>query len=325
MRTTLILAGVFLFVSDKQLAMSDPLPSWNEGAAKESIITFVEKVSDSSSEHFVPTAERIAVFDNDGTLWCETPVPPQADFAAAEVKRLLSANPDWIKDPAIQALLKGDFESLGSDHKGLLSILAKAHAGRSPEDFIQAVSEWLKAAKHPRFNRPYNETVFQPMLEVLTYLRDNGFKTYIVSGGGQDFMRVFSEDTYGIIPEQVIGTYSEAEYETKDDKPTFTKTMGNLFIDDKNGKPEAIRRFIGRRPIACFGNSDGDQAMLEYTTLDNHHPSFGLIVHHTDAEREYAYDDKPIVSGQLISGLDAAKKHGWTIVDMSTDWRTVFP
>jgi phosphoglycolate phosphatase-like HAD superfamily hydrolase len=319
---TSILAGLVFAVSLK----ADPLPSWNAGPAKQSVTDFVEKVSDSSNKDFVPVEERIAVFDNDGTLWCETPLPPQAFYAFAEVERLLPENPEWKDNPAIQALQKKDFGPLLADHyKGLLDIIAKSHADRTPEQFSEGVTNWLKTAKHPKFGMAYNETIYQPMLEVLSYLRDHGFKTYIVSGGGQDFMRVFSDKTYGIIPEQVIGTYSSAKFEMKDGKPVLTKGMDNLFIDDKAGKPEAIHRFIGRRPIACFGNSDGDQAMLEYTTIGNPRPSLGLIVHHTDAEREYAYDAKPIASGKLVTGLEAAKEHGWTVVDMKNDWKTVFP
>lgn len=305
---------------------ADPLPSWNAGDSKQSIIDFVKKVSDASGDDFVPVAERIAVFDNDGTLWCETPLPPQAFYAFAEVERLLPENPEWKDQPSIQAFQNKDKEALLANHyQGLIDILAKAHAGRTPEEFATGVSNWLESARHPKFDMAYNETIYQPMLEVLTYLRDHGFKTYIVSGGGQDFMRVFAEDTYGIVPEQVIGTYSSATFEMVDGKPVLTKGMDNLFIDDKAGKPEAIYRFIGRRPIACFGNSDGDQAMLEYTTIGNPRPSFGLIVHHTDAEREYAYDAKPIASGKLVTGLPAAKQHGWTVVDMKSDWKTVFP
>jgi phosphoserine phosphatase len=308
------------------IASADPLPSWKPSSAKQSVISFVERVSDSASKDFVPVEERIAVFDNDGTLWCETPLPPQAFYAFDEIARLLPEHPEWKDQPAIQALQKKDFGALLADHyKGLLDILAKSHADRTPEQFAAGVTNWLKTAKHPKFGLAYNETIYQPMLEVLSYLRDHGFKTYIVSGGGQDFMRVFAEKTYGIIPEQVIGTYSAVKFEMKDGQPVLTKGMDNLFIDDKAGKPEAIHRFIGRRPIACFGNSDGDQAMLEYTTIGNPRPSFGLIVHHTDAEREYAYDAKPIASGKLVTGLVAAKLHGWTVVDMKTDWKTVFP
>lgn len=308
------------------IASADPLPSWKQGEVKKSILTFVERVADSAGKDFVPVAERIAVFDNDGTLWCETPLPPQAYYAAFEVDRLLPENPGWKDDPAVIAFKKMDAQALLADHyKGLLDILGKSHANRTPEEFESGVKRWLGSAKHSKFGLPYDGVVYQPMLELLTYMRDKGFKTYIVSGGGQDFMRVFAEKTYGIIPEQVIGTYSQVKFEMKDGKPLLTKGMDNLFIDDKAGKPEAIHRFIGRRPIACFGNSDGDQAMLEYTTIGNPRPSFGLIVHHTDAEREYAYDAKPIASGKLTTGLTAAKQHGWTVVDMKNDWKTVFP
>jgi hypothetical protein len=305
---------------------ADPLPSWNAGEAKRSLIDFVERISDASSKDFVPESERIAVFDNDGTLWCETPLPPQAFYAFDEVQRLLPQHPEWQSDSAIQALQTKNYTSLLTDHyKGLIDILAKSHSDRTPEQFEIGVMQWLESAKHPKFGIAYNQAVYQPMLEVLSYLRDHGFKTYIVSGGGQDFMRVFSEKTYGIGPEQVIGTYSQVKFELVNDMPVLTKSMENLFIDDKSGKPEAIHRFIGRRPIACFGNSDGDQAMLEYTTIGNSRPSFGLIVHHTDGEREYAYDSKPIASGKLVTGLAAAKKNGWTVVDMKNDWKTVFP
>lgn len=325
-RLTVIAAAAALTAGLAATASADPLPSWQAGPAKQSIIDFVERIANPASDDFLPISERIAVFDNDGTLWCETPLPPQAYYAFAEVERLLPEHPEWQEQPAIQALQKMDAAALMADHhKGLIDILAKSHAGRTPEEFAAGVKKWLGTAKHPKFDRPYTETIYQPMLEVLAYLRDNGFKTYIVSGGGQDFMRVFAEETYGIIPEQVIGTYSQAKFEMVDGKPVLTKGMDNLFIDDKAGKPEAIYRFIGRRPIACFGNSDGDQAMLEYTTIDNPRPSFGLIIHHTDADREYAYDEKPIASGQLITGLEAANEHGWTVVDMKSDWKTVFP
>ncbi len=324
MKLPLLVFATSLFVVLS--AQGDPLPSWNAGPAKNSIIDFVEKVTDASGDDFVPVAERIAVFDNDGTLWCEAPAPPQAFYVFDEVERLLPEHPEWKDEPSIQALLKKDFGALVADHhKGLLDLIERSHADRTPEEFAAAVSEWLASAKHPKFGRAYNETIFQPMLEVLTYLRDHGFKTYIVSGGGQDFMRVFAEETYGIIPEQIIGSYSEVTFEMVDGKPVLTKGMDDFFMDDKAGKPEAIHRFIGRRPIACFGNSDGDQAMLEYTTIDNPRPSFGLIVHHTDADREYAYDANPTASGKLVSGLEAAKEHGWTLVDTKNDWKTVFP
>jgi phosphoserine phosphatase len=307
-------------------AQADPLPSWNNTGSKQAIIDFVEKVTDEASGSFVPVAHRIAVFDNDGTLWCENPVPFQASFAGAELKRRLPENPQWKDLPAVQAFMRGDAEALRADHnKGIFSILGITHAGRAPDEFEAGVSDWLAKSKHPRFDRPYNQLVYQPMLELLAYFRDNGFQTWIVSGGGQDFMRVFAEETYGIIPEHVIGSYGSVKYETKDGKPTFMKSADTVFVDDKNGKPEAIHRFIGRRPIAAFGNSDGDQAMIEYTTLENPRPSLGVIIRHTDADREYAYDANPKSSGKLVTALQAAPANGWVVVDMADDWSAVFP
>ncbi|MCR9295524.1 MAG: META domain-containing protein [bacterium] len=303
----------------------DPLPSWNEGEVKQSILEFVRDVSTVGSERFVPAEERIAVFDNDGTLWCEYPIPNQAAFAFDEIQRMLPESPEWQDDPAVKALLAGDVSTLKADHHhGLLRIMALTHSGMTVEEFDTRVAEWLSTARHPRFDRPYTETVYQPMLELLAFLRDNGFQTWIVSGGGQDFMRVFAQDTYSIPPQQVVGSYGRLKYELKDGKPQLTKTLDTLFVDDREGKPVGIQQFIGRRPIACFGNSDGDQAMLEYTTIDNPNPSFGLIVHHTDAEREYAYDANPTSSGKLVTALEAASQNAWTIVDMQRDWKQVF-
>ncbi len=307
-------------------AHADPLPSWNNSASKKSIIGYVEKVSTVGSADFVPVEARIATLDNDGTLWSEAPLPPQAAFAFAEVKRLLPDHPEWKDDASIQALLNQDVAALTADHgKGLLDIIAKTHTGIPVDEFDANVANWIATAKCEKYDRPYNQTVYQPMLELLVYLRDHGFETWIVSGGGQDFMRVFVEKTYGIVPQQVIGSYAGVKFEMKDGKPTLTKTLDTVFLDDKAGKPEAIHRFIGRRPIAAFGNSDGDQAMLEYVTIGNPYPSFGLIVHHTDGEREWAYDAKPPASGTLVTALVAAKEHGWTVVDMKNDWKIVFP
>jgi hypothetical protein len=307
-------------------AAADPLPSWAEGDAKRSIVDFVERVTTKGAEGFVPAEDRIAVFDNDGTLWCEYPVPNQAAFAFDEVRRMLPDRPDWESDPAVQSVLSGDVAGLtGNHHKRLLQVLALTHAGMTTDEFDRRVAEWLATAKHPRFARPYSATIYQPMLEVLAYLRANGFQTWIVCGGGQDFMRVFAQDVYGIPPQQVIGSHGKLKYELRDGRPTLTKTLDTLFIDDKEGKPVGIHQFLGRRPIACFGNSDGDQAMLEYTTIDNPLPSFGMIVHHTDAGREYAYDVNPPGSGELKSALDAAPRAGWVVVDMQRDWLQVFP
>ena len=297
------------------------LASWNDTAGKKAITDFVARVSDEKSADFVPPAERIAVFDNDGTLWPENPMPFQLAFALDELKRRLPAEPTWKDDPMVQAALDGDLSALLADHyKGLSHIIALTGSGMTTTDFADRVRAWFATAKHPRFDRPYDQLAYQPMLELLAYLRANGFKTFIVSGGGADFMRVFSELVYGIPPEQIVGSNTSAIYELREDGPVLVKTMDDLFIDDKAGKPVGIHQFIGRRPIACFGNSDGDQQMLEYTTIDNSHPSLGVIIHHTDAEREYAYDAKPKSSGKLVTALADAPNRGWIVVDMKNDW-----
>jgi phosphoglycolate phosphatase-like HAD superfamily hydrolase len=306
-------------------AAADPLPSWNSGPAKQAILDFVAKVTDPDSKEFVPVPERLAVFDNDGMLWPENPMPFQLSFALDELKRRLPDEPAWKDDPMVQAALAGDLPTLLADHyKGLFHIIDLTGSGMTTEDFSDRVRAWFATAKHPRFDRPYDQLAYQPMLEVLEFLRANGFKTCIVSGGGADFMRVFAERVYGIPPEQVIGSNTRTVFELRDSGPVLVKTMKDLFIDDKSGKPVAIHQFLGRRPIACFGNSDGDKAMLEYTTINNPHPSFGLIVHHTDAEREYAYDSSPKSSGKLVEALADAPKRGWIVVDMKTDWEKIF-
>jgi phosphoglycolate phosphatase-like HAD superfamily hydrolase len=304
----------------------DPLPSWNDGAAKSAIMAFVEQVTKDGTEHFVPVPERIAVFDNDGTLWPENPLPFQAAFAFDEIKRKAASDPKIAADPMVQAAQSGNLGKLleGTHHDGLMQIMALTHAGMTTDEFAASVNGWMKTAMHPRYGKPYDQLTYQPMQEVLSYLRANGFKTYIVSGGGADFMRVWSERVYGIPPEQVIGSTSRTKFELRDGTPVLVKTMEHLFVDDKEGKPVGIHQFIGRRPIACFGNSDGDKAMMEYTTINNPRTSFGLIVHHTDAEREYAYDAKPQSSGKLVDALNDAPMRGWTVVDMKTDWQKVF-
>ena len=306
-------------------AAADPLPSWNSGPAKQAILDFVAKVTDPDSKEFVPVPERLAVFDNDGMLWPENPMPFQLSFALDELKRRLPDEPAWKDDPMVQAALAGDLPTLLADHyKGLFHIIDLTGSGMTTEDFADRVRAWFATAKHPRFDRPYDQLAYQPMLEVLEFLRANGFTTCIVSGGGADFMRVFAERVYGIPPEQVIGSYTRTVFELRDSGPVLVKTMKDLFIDDKSGKPVAIHQFLGRRPIACFGNSDGDKAMLEYTTINNPYPSFGLIVHHTDAEREYAYDSSPKSSGKLVEALADAPKRGWIVVDMKADWKKIF-
>jgi haloacid dehalogenase-like hydrolase len=307
-----------------RLRAADPLPSWKEGPAKQAILEFVTRVTDKGGKDFVPPAERIAVFDNDGTLWPENPVPFQLAFALDGLKQLTERKPDAKDDPLVKAALSGDFAKLLADnYRGLFHIIGLTHAGITADEFARRVDDWMKTAKHPRYGRPYDECVYRPMLELLAYLRADGFKTYIVSGGGADFMRVWSERVYGIPPEQVVGSHGQVRYELRDGKPVLVKTLDELFVDDKEGKPVGIHRFIGRRPIACFGNSDGDKAMLEYTTIGNPRPSLGVIIHHTDADREYAYDEEPKSSGRLVEALADAPKRGWVVVDMKDDWEQV--
>jgi len=303
-----------------------PLESWNDSAARQALIAFVGNVTREGSPDFVPPAERIAVFDNDGTLWPENPLPFQLAYALDTLKQMTEKKPELREDPMVQAALAGDFGKLlaGPHHDGLLHIIGLTHAGMTTDGFNASVEQWLATARHPRFNKPYDQLTYQPMQDVLAYLRTNGFKTFIVSGGGADFMRVWSERVYGIPPEQVIGSTARTTYELRDSGPVLVKTMDHLFVDDKAGKPVGIHQFIGRRPIACFGNSDGDQAMLEYTTINNPRPSFGMLIHHTDAEREYAYDAKPGSSGKLVTALADAPRRGWVVVDMKSDWNTVF-
>jgi phosphoglycolate phosphatase-like HAD superfamily hydrolase len=321
-----IIVSLALLLVPSNSDADDPLPSWNDTAPKKAIISFVEKVTNEGSPDFVPAAERIAVFDNDGTLWPENPVPFQLAYALDTLKQDVEKNPDLRQDPMVEAALNGDFAKLlaGPHHDGLLQIIARTHAGMTTVEFQRRVEAWLVAARHPRFEKPYNQLTYQPMQEVLAHLRANGFKTFIVSGGGADFMRVWSERVYGIAPEQVIGSSSRTKYEIRPTGPVLIKTMEYLFVDDKEGKPVGIHQFIGRRPIACFGNSDGDKAMLEYTTINNPRLSFGLIVHHTDADREYAYDANPKSSGKLVEALNDAPQRGWTVVDMQNDWTQVF-
>jgi hypothetical protein len=305
----------------------DALPSWNQGKAKQSIVAFVERVTAPGGRDFVPVPERIAVFDNDGCLWTENPVPSQVAFVIDELKRRVPDEPKLAAEPMVQAALAGDFGKLleGGQYAGLFQVVDLTHAGMTTDEFRAIVKSWLASAKHPRYGETYDRVIYQPMLELMNYLRGNGFKTFIVSGGGADFMRVWVEDVYGLPPEQVVGSTARTRFELRDGRPVLVKTLDNIFVDDKAGKPAGIHAFIGRRPIACFGNSDGDQAMLQYTTIDNPRPSFGLIVHHTDGEREYAYDASPKSSGKLVEALTEASQRGWTVVSMKDDWNTIFP
>jgi len=304
-------------------AQADPLPSWNDTAPKAAIVEFVEKVSKEGSPDFVPEPERIAVFDNDGTLWVEHPMYVQLAFALDRVKAEAPNHPEWATTQPFQAVLEGDMKTLAAfGEKGLVELIMATHAGMTVEQFNNIASDWIAAARDPRFKKPYTELVYQPMLELLAYLRANGFKTFIVSGGGIEFMRPWTEKVYGVPPEQVVGSSIKMKFEIKDGAPTLFRLPEVNFVDDKAGKPVGIQQHIGRKPIAAFGNSDGDLQMLQWTTLADG-PRFGLIVHHTDAEREYAYDRKSEF-GHLDLALDAAAINNWTVVDMKNDWKKVF-
>ncbi len=306
-------------------AAQDSLPSWNEGPAKAAILDFVADVTTPGTADFVPVAERIAVFDNDGTLWIEQPMYVQGVFAFDRVKDLAPQHPEWKSQQPFKAALEGDKATLAdAGEKGIVTLIMATHAGMTVEQFAADVTDWLATAQHPRFQRPYTRLIYQPMVELLEYLRANGFKTFIVSGGGVDFMRPWTESTYGIPPEQVVGSSIKSGFAMQDGKPVLTKLPEIEFIDDKEGKPSGIHRFIGRRPIAAFGNSDGDLQMLQWTTIGAPGRRFGLIVHHDDAQREYAYDRDSHV-GRLDKALDAAPAAGWTVVSMKNDWREVFP
>lgn len=324
-KTQYYLALLLMAVASLSLAADqDPLPSWNDGPAKQSIISFVEQVSDPNSKSFVKPEERIATFDNDGTLWAEQPLYVQLAFAMDRVKELAPAHPEWKIQQPFKSVLENDYKTLAaSGHEGLLELMMATHAGMTTAEFEEIVKEWLKTAKHPRFNRPYTELVYQPMLELLSYLRANGFKTYIVSGGGIEFMRPWTEQVYGIPPEQIVGSSIKTKFEMRDGKPILVRIAEVDFIDDKEGKPVGINSHIGRRPVAAFGNSDGDLQMLQWTQAGEG-PSFMLLVHHTDAKREWAYDRKSKI-GRLDKALDQAQKDGWTVVDMKKDWKTIFP
>jgi len=305
-------------------AQTDPLPSWNDTAPKKAIIGFVEKVTKENTPDFVPVTERIATFDNDGTPWVEQPMYVQLAFVLDRVKELAPKHPEWKTTQPFKGVLDGDMKAVAATgEKGLMQLIAATHAGMTVEQFQQLVTGWLATAQQPKFKRPYTECVYQPMLELLAYLRANGFKTYIVSGGGVEFMRPWTEKIYGIPPEQVVGSSIKTKFEMVNGKPVLMRLPDINFIDDKDGKPIGINQYIGRRPIAAFGNSDGDQQMLEWTAAGDG-PHFMLLVHHTDAVREYAYDRQSSF-GRLDTALDEANAKGWTVVDMKNDWKTIFP
>ena len=305
------------------IAAADPLPSWNHTAPRQAIVAFVEKVTKEGSSDFVPIPERIAVFDNDGTLWAEQPMYFQAFFVFDRIKALAPQHPEWKDKEPFASVLRGDMKAaLAGGERVLLEMVMATHAGMTTEEFEKSVSHWLVTAKHPTTGRPFTEMVYQPMLELLTYLRTNGFKTFIVSGGGIEFMRPWAEKVYGIPPEQIIGSSIKSKYELRDGKPVIVKLPEINFIDDKVGKPVGIHHHIGRRPIFAAGNSDGDFEMLEWTT-GGKGARLGMIIHHTDAEREWAYDRESHI-GKLSKGLDEAAAKGWIISDMKSDWQTIF-
>jgi len=302
---------------------ADWLPSWNDGASKARIVAFVEAVTDPTGKQYVPPAERVAVFDNDGTLWTEQPMYFQLAFILDRVKALAPQHPEWQAQEPFKSALAGDMAGVAkAGEHGLLEMMAATHAGMTTDEFRAIVAGWLATARHPRFGLPYTDLTYAPMKELLAYLRANGFKTFIVSGGGVEFMRVFSERVYGVPPEQVIGSSIRTQYEVHDGKPVIMRLPEVEFIDDKAGKPVGINRYIGRRPILAFGNSDGDFQMLEYTTSAPG-PRLGLFVHHDDAEREYAYDRRSSI-GRLERGLDEAAQRGWVVVSVKDDWRRVY-
>ncbi len=320
----LFLVAVTGCTQDSTRTDVDPLPSWQEGPAKAAILEFVGAVTDENGKDYVEPAERIATFDNDGCLWVEQPMYPQFLFAFDRLKELAPQHPEWKTKQPFKALLEGDMKTVGaSGMKGLMEIFMATHSGMTAAEFEKTVSNWLATHKQSRFKRPYTECVYQPQLELLAYLRANGFKTFIVSGGGIQFMRPWTEKVYGIPPEQVVGSSVVTEFQIKDGKPVLVRMPKIDFINDKAGKPVGIYEHIGRRPILAFGNSDSDMQMIEYTTAGEGR-RLGLFVHHTDADREYAYDRKSHV-GKLDKALDQAEANGWIIVDMKKDWKSVFP
>jgi hypothetical protein len=309
-------------------SIEDALPSWNAGAAKAAIVDFVAATTHGGGPGFVPEDERVAVFDNDGTLWCEMPLPVQAYFASARLDQLAADHPEWRETEPFRSKLAGDTRALlAQGQKAIAELVMATHAGMTTEEFDEIVRSWLATARHPKLGLPFTRAVYQPMLELLRLLRANGFATFIVSGGGVEFMRVFAEAVYGVPPHQVIGSSIKTRYEIRGGRPVLVRDPGIDFVDDKAGKPVGIDRAIGRRPIACFGNSDGDREMLEWTTLGrtDGRRGLGLLVHHTDGEREFAYDRQHVPSGQLNKALDEAAEQGWVLADMKADWNTVFP
>ncbi len=325
MKSSLVASAVVaISLFSQAAAAADPLPSWNNGAAKQSIVKFIEGVTRDGSPDFVPVPERIATFDNDGTLWSEQPIYTQLFFVIDRVKAMAPQHPEWKTQEPFASVLKGDLHGVtAGGEAGVVALLTATHSGMTTDEFSRTVSDWIATARHPKTGQPFTAMVYQPMLELLGYLRTNGFKTFIVSGGGIEFMRPWAEQVYGIPPEQVIGSSGGLKFDMVDGRPALIKLPSLVLNDDKDGKPVGIQRHIGRRPIAAFGNSDGDLQMLQWTCYS---PGLRLCVyvHHTDAEREWAYDRGSHI-GALDKGLDEAKLRDWTVVDMEKDWNKVFP
>jgi hypothetical protein len=315
----------FVYAADSVKVQNDPLPSWNDGPAKTAIMEFVAKVTKEGGPDFVPVAERIATFDNDGTLWCEQPMYFQFIFALDRVKAMAPQHPEWKDKEPFASLLKGDLKAaIAGGERSMLEIVMATHAGMTTEEFEQIVKEWAATAKHAKFKHLYTECIYQPMLEVLAYLRANNFKTFIVSGGGIEFMRPWTEKVYGIPPEQVVGSSIKTKYEMRDGKPVLVRLPAIDFIDDKDGKPVGINSHIGRRPIAAFGNSTGDQQMLEWTQAGKG-ARLMMLVHHDDAEREYAYGADSKIGTFSDALMAEAKKNSWTVISMKSEWKYIFP
>ena len=312
-----------LLVSGENAQGETPLPSWNEGPTKQSIINFVRGVTTIGDPQFVKPEERIAVFDNDGTLWTEQPMYFQFAFVIDRLKAMAPQHPEWKDNPPYTAMLQGDMKTVAAGGlRGSLELATVTHAGMTTDEFSKIVEEWIASARHPKFNRLYTDLIFQPMLELLVYLRVHGFKTFIASGGGVEFMRVWADKVYGIPPEQVIGSSIVTKFEMIAGVPVLTRLPELNFMDDNVGKPVAINNHIGRRPIAAFGNSDGDLQMLQWTVAGTG-SRFALLVNHTDSDREYAYQVSAL--GKLDVALNEARTKGWTVVDMKQDWKCVYP
>lgn len=327
-RTLSLLAASAVLVAaliDTPARAADPLPSWNDTPTKKAIVAFVVKVTKEGSQDFVPVPERIATFDNDGTLWCEQPMYVQLIFALDRVKELAPKHPEWKEKEPFASLLKGDVRAaLAGGDKAILEIVMATHAGMTTVEFEQTVRQWLATARHPKFKRPFTECVYQPMLELLAYLRAHEFKTFIVSGGGIEFMRPWTQGVYGIPPEQVVGSSIKTRYEYRNGKPVLVRLAEIDFIDDKVGKPIGINSHIGRRPIAAFGNSDGDRQMLEWTQGGGG-PRLMMLVHHDDTEREFSYGPESKIGTFSDSLMSEAGKQGWNVISIKKDWNRVFP